>query len=77
MVFVRERIHAPLITLTKAEIVRRAVALGVDLSLTHSCYDPEGDGLACGECDSCLLRQKGFAEAGFSDPLRYRARVAP
>jgi len=70
-------IHTPLITLTKAEIVRHAVALGVDLSLTHSCYDPAPDGLACGECDSCLLRQKGFAETGISDPLRYRARVAP
>lgn len=65
-------IHTPLITLTKADIVRRALALGVDLSLTHSCYDPSPDGLACGACDSCLLRRKGFDEAGARDPLRYR-----
>jgi 7-cyano-7-deazaguanine synthase len=69
----RLRIHTPLITSTKADIVRRAVALGVDLSLTHSCYDPSPDGPACGECDSCLLRKKGFTEAGLSDPLPYRA----
>lgn len=73
----RLRIHTPLITLTKAEIVGRAMALSIDLGLTHSCYDPAPDGLACGECDSCLLRKKGFAEAGFSDPLPYPARSAP
>lgn len=65
------RIHAPLIDMTKAEIIRRAVALGVDLSLTHSCYDPNPEGHACGECDSCQLRRKGFAEAGVHDPTIY------
>ena len=64
-------IHAPLITLSKADIVRRAAELGVDFSLTHSCYDPDGEGRACGRCDSCLLRLKGFEEAGLRDPLRY------
>ncbi len=63
------RIHTPLIHMTKADIVRQAVALGVDLSLTHSCYDPSPSGRACGHCDSCLLRQKGFQEAGVLDPL--------
>jgi 7-cyano-7-deazaguanine synthase len=63
------RIHTPLIHMSKADIVRRAVALGVDLSLTHSCYDPSPEGRACGHCDSCLLRQKGFQEAGVVDPL--------
>ena len=61
-------IHTPLIHLTKAEIIRRGAALGVDLSLTWSCYDPSPDGHPCGACDSCILRQKGFAEAGFPDP---------
>jgi 7-cyano-7-deazaguanine synthase len=65
------QIHTPLIKLSKAEIIRKAVDLGVDLSLTHSCYDPTSDGLACGECDSCLLRLKGFREAGLKDPIRY------
>ncbi|MFQ3581354.1 MAG: 7-cyano-7-deazaguanine synthase QueC [Chloracidobacterium sp.] len=64
-------LHAPLIELTKAQIIRRGLALGVDYSLTHSCYDPTPDGLACGRCDSCVLRLKGFAEAGVPDPLRY------
>jgi 7-cyano-7-deazaguanine synthase len=64
-------IHTPLIKLSKAEIIRKAVELGVDLSLTHSCYDPSPEGLACGECDSCLLRLKGFREAGVKDPIRY------
>lgn len=67
----RFRIHAPLISLTKAEIIKKGVALGVDYALTHSCYDPSPDGLSCGVCDSCRLRLKGFAEAGLSDPLRY------
>jgi 7-cyano-7-deazaguanine synthase len=67
----RLKIHTPLITMTKAEIIRRGLALGVDYSLTHSCYDPAADGLACGRCDSCLLRRKGFAEAGARDPLAY------
>lgn len=65
----RFTIHTPLIALTKAGIVRRAVELGVDLSLTWSCYDPTPDGRPCGACDSCLLREKGFREAGLSDPL--------
>ena len=67
----RFQIHTPLIKFSKAEIIRKAVELGVDLSLTHSCYDPSPDGLACGECDSCLLRLKGFREAGITDPVRY------
>jgi 7-cyano-7-deazaguanine synthase len=62
-------IHAPLIRLTKAEIIRRGIELGVDYSMTHSCYDPDASGTACGHCDSCLLRRKGFAEAGVADPL--------
>ena len=64
-------IHAPLIDLTKAEIIRRGVDLGVDYSVTISCYDPTPEGSACGECDSCRLRAKGFAEAGVEDPTRY------
>jgi len=65
------RIHAPLIAMTKAEIIKKGLELGIDYSLTHSCYDPTPQGLACGKCDSCLLRLKGFAEAGVRDPLRY------
>ena len=65
------QIHTPLIKFSKAEIIRKAVELGVDLSLTHSCYDPTPEGLACGECDSCILRLKGFREAGIQDPTRY------
>ena len=65
----RFRIHAPLIELSKAEIVRRGIALGLDYGLTHSCYDPANDGRPCGRCDSCVLRAKGFAEAGVADPL--------
>src|SRR5437660_7757171 len=67
----RFQIHTPLIKFSKADIIRRAVELGVDLSLTRSCYDPSPEGLACGECDSCLLRLKGFREAGIKDPIRY------
>jgi len=67
----RFRIHAPLITLSKAEIIRRGVALRVDYGLTWSCYEPQPDGRACGLCDACLLRKKGFAEAGLADPLPY------
>jgi 7-cyano-7-deazaguanine synthase len=63
------RIHTPLIQMSKADIVRRAVALGIDLKLTHSCYDPSEEGRPCGHCDSCILRQKGFVEAGVQDPL--------
>lgn len=70
----RFTIHAPLIRMTKAEIILKGAALGVDYSLTHSCYDPSPDGTACGLCDSCRLRLKGFIEAGFPDPLRYQNR---
>ncbi|MGH9404603.1 MAG: 7-cyano-7-deazaguanine synthase QueC [Terriglobia bacterium] len=66
-------IHTPLLHLTKAEIIRRGLALGVDYSQTSSCYDPSAYGLACGECDACVLRKKGFAAAGLADPTRYRA----
>jgi 7-cyano-7-deazaguanine synthase len=65
-------VHTPLIDLTKAAIVRRGVALGLDYGLTHSCYDPESDGGPCGRCDSCALRARGFAEAGVADPLVLR-----
>ena len=65
------RIHAPLIALTKADIIRRGVALGVDFSLTVSCYQADEEGRACGVCDACLFRRKGFEEAGFPDPTRY------
>jgi len=64
------RVRAPLIAMSKAEIIRAGVALGVDYAITHSCYDPVGDA-ACGRCDSCLLRKKGFADAGVPDPTRY------
>lgn len=64
-------IHTPLIQLTKAEIIRQGLELGVDYSLTSSCYDPDTNGRACGHCDSCLLRLKGFAENGVEDPIRY------
>ena len=66
------RIRAPLIRLSKADIIRLGVSLGVDYSLTTSCYDPDNDGTACGHCDACALRLKGFAEAGLQDPIRYR-----
>jgi 7-cyano-7-deazaguanine synthase len=64
-------IHTPLIRLTKAQIIRRGVELGVDYSVTFSCYDPDGLGRPCGHCDSCLLRRKGFLEAGVGDPTVY------
>ncbi|MDH5315336.1 MAG: 7-cyano-7-deazaguanine synthase QueC [Gemmatimonadota bacterium] len=64
-------IHAPLIHLSKADIIRRGQSLGVDFGLTHSCYDPAPNGLACGACDACLLRARGFREAGVPDPTRY------
>ena len=67
----RLTIHTPLIRCTKAEIIRQGLALGVDYALTTSCYDPAADGNACGRCDACLLRLKGFAEAGVPDPQRY------
>ncbi len=65
----RFHVHAPLLHMTKAEIVRAGLALGLDYGLTHSCYDPAPDGSPCGHCDSCVLRAKGFAEAGAQDPL--------
>ncbi|MFI5509095.1 7-cyano-7-deazaguanine synthase QueC [Mycobacterium sp. NPDC051804] len=67
------KIHTPLIQLTKAEIVRTGASLGVDYGLTSSCYDPSTSGQPCGRCDSCLLRLKGFEEAGLTDPLVYQA----
>ena len=72
----RLRIHAPLLRLTKAEIVSRGVALGLDYGMTSSCYDPAADGAACGRCEACILRLKGFAEAGLPDPARYQAAHA-
>ena len=68
----RFRIHTPLIQLSKADIIRRGVELGLDYGLTHSCYDPAPSGLPCGHCDSCVLRAKGFAAAGVADPLLLR-----
>ncbi|MEO8439471.1 MAG: 7-cyano-7-deazaguanine synthase QueC [Spartobacteria bacterium] len=64
-------VHAPLLALSKTEIIRSGAALGVDYALTHSCYDPTSDGFACGTCDSCQLRLKGFEEAGLVDPISY------
>jgi 7-cyano-7-deazaguanine synthase len=69
----RFQIHAPLIKMSKAQIVRKAIELDVDLALTHSCYDPTPEGRACGQCDSCQLRRKGFREAGIIDPIKYAA----
>lgn len=68
----RFRVHTPLITLSKAEIIRRGVELGLEYGLTHSCYDPAPDGRPCGRCDSCALRARGFREAGVADPLLLR-----
>lgn len=72
----RFTVHAPLMSLDKAGIVELGGRLGVDFSLTHSCYDPDQDGVACGACDACQLRLKGFREAGITDPVRYRMKVA-
>ncbi|MEW6201680.1 MAG: 7-cyano-7-deazaguanine synthase QueC [bacterium] len=68
-------IHTPLINLTKGEIIKTGIELGVNYSLTHSCYDPDEKGRACGRCDSCLLRLKGFREAGLPDPVTYRNKM--
>ena len=68
----RYHIHTPIINMTKAEIILTGAKLGVDFSLTHSCYDPDQQGRSCGRCDSCRLRLKGFAEAGLKDPIEYR-----
>jgi 7-cyano-7-deazaguanine synthase len=65
------RLIAPLVTMSKADIIRRGTSLGVDYSLTHSCYDPDARGFACGHCDSCILRKRGFEDAGVADPTRY------
>lgn len=67
----RFKVHTPLISLTKAEIIKQGLSLAVDYGLTHSCYDPAGDGISCGQCDSCQLRLRGFAEAGATDPITY------
>ncbi len=68
----RIRVHAPLMRLRKAEIIRLGHSLGVDYGMTHSCYDPDGEGRACGACDSCILRREGFRAAGVPDPTRYQ-----
>ncbi len=65
------KIVTPLLYMTKAQIIKKGIELGVDYSLTHSCYDPSPEGLACGQCDSCILRKKGFKEAGVKDPTQY------
>ncbi|HOK96748.1 MAG TPA: 7-cyano-7-deazaguanine synthase QueC [Anaerohalosphaeraceae bacterium] len=67
----RYTIHTPIIRMSKAQIIQQGTALGVDYSLTHSCYDPDAQGRPCGRCDSCRLRLKGFAQAGLTDPLKY------
>lgn len=69
----RFQLHTPLITMSKAEIIRRGTKLGVDYRLTHSCYAPDERGMSCGECDACQLRRKGFAEAGLVDPIQYQS----
>lgn len=68
----RITVHTPLVSLTKAQIIQRGLELGVDYGLTHSCYDPDASGISCGECDSCRLRLKGFADAGAVDPIAYQ-----
>jgi len=72
----KTRIRTPLIHMTKAEIIRKGIGLGVDYRMTHSCYDPSLEGKACGQCDSCILRRKGFREAGVTDPIEYVSREA-
>jgi 7-cyano-7-deazaguanine synthase len=67
----RYRIHAPLLHMSKAEIIKAGIEAGVDFALTHSCYDPSSEGMACGECDSCILRRRGFEKAGVPDPTGY------
>jgi 7-cyano-7-deazaguanine synthase len=66
------KLVAPLVSMSKADIIRAGLSLGVDYAITHSCYDPTPEGLACGDCDSCILRRRGFEQAGFKDPTRYR-----
>ncbi|MDX2442125.1 MAG: 7-cyano-7-deazaguanine synthase QueC [Desulfobacterales bacterium] len=67
----RIKINTPLLNMSKAQIIKKGIELGVDYSLTHSCYDPNPEGVACGRCDSCILRKKGFKEAGVKDPTKY------
>lgn len=67
----RVKINTPLLNMSKARIIKKGIELGVDYSLTHSCYDPNFEGIACGLCDSCILRKKGFKEAGVKDPIKY------
>jgi 7-cyano-7-deazaguanine synthase len=69
------KIHTPLIKMSKAQIIRKGIELGVDYSLTSSCYDPAGSGEACGECDACILRLKGFKEEGCEDPVKYKKKA--
>ena len=69
------QIHTPLIDWTKGEIIRRGTALGVDYAITHTCYAPNGQGISCGTCDACQLRQKGFADAGLIDPIAYQGKT--
>lgn len=71
----RYRIHTPILEMTKAQIIRTGTGLGVDYSLTHSCYDPDPEGRSCGRCDSCRLRLQGFAQAGLTDPISYVERT--
>jgi len=73
----RIEIHAPLIHMTKAQIILTGDRLGIDYSMTHSCYDPSSDGRACGHCDSCILRSKGFEDAGIIDPTIYVGKAPP
>ncbi|MEQ9411457.1 MAG: 7-cyano-7-deazaguanine synthase QueC [Fuerstiella sp.] len=72
----RITIHTPLVSLTKAQIIQRGLEIGVDYGLTHSCYDPSPEGISCGDCDSCRLRRKGFAEAGAVDPIPYQSTTS-
>jgi len=67
----RIKINTPLLNMSKAQIIKNGIKLGIDYSLTHSCYDPNPEGIACGRCDSCILRKKGFKEAGLKDPIKY------
>ncbi len=67
----RIKINTPLLNMSKAQIIKKGIELGIDYSLTHSCYDPNPEGIACGRCDSCILRKKGFKEAGVKDPTKY------
>lgn len=69
------RVHAPLIQMTKAEIIQQGIALGVDYGLTHTCYAPDAEGVSCGACDACQLRLKGFADAGLKDPIKYQYQL--